>query len=206
MNQFLSRLSKSAIVALTLIGGVLFIVLSNPPHSLCDTQVNFFKEDVGDYLFVDKLKQQKSKGTLKSKFQKNMEYCRGSNATGGCYEFFFHFRNMLKALNSVSHECQESVGAIKEVKSSLWETIELMVRIAWGERPPKGIYDKYSWMDTSDMNLFCHIKSLNQSLYPEKRWVDFREKMMRDLPGADQLSRNKVWELTIFSDNCVQFQ
>lgn len=205
MNHFFSQLSRPAIVSLALIGGVLFIVLSDPPHDLCHTQINSFKEDVGEYLFIDKVKNQKYKGTLKSKFQKDIEYCQNSNSTGGCYEFFFKFRTMLRALNTVSQECQKPVGAIKEVKDSLWKTVEIMIRIAWGEQPPKGIYDKYSWMDTSDMNLFCQIKSLNQRLYPEKTWVSFREKMMKELPGTNQLSRNKVWKLTILSDNCSQF-
>ena len=168
MDHLLSKLSKPALVAISLIGGILFIVASDPPHNLCTTQLETFKEEVGKYLFIDRVKQKKAQGTLRSRFQKDIEYCRNSNSTGGCYEFFFNFKDMLRNFNTVSNECKKPVGHLKELKEALWETVELMVRIAWGGKPPRGIYDKYSWMDTSDMHLFCSIKQLNKDLYVDK--------------------------------------
>ena len=205
MDNFLSKFSKPTLIAVSLIGGILFIVISDPPHTLCTTQQEIFKEEVGNYLFIDGAKQQKAKGTLKSGFQKDIEYCRSSNRAGGCYEFFFNLRDMLRSFHTVSNECKKSVGGSSEVRVALWEIVELMVRIAWGGTPPRGIYDKYSWMDTSDMNLFCNIKQLIKDLYVDKNWVEFRERMIKELPGADQLSRQRTWELMILSDDCAQF-
>ena len=79
-----------------------------------------------------------------------------------------------------------------------------MVRIAWGDKPPRGIGEKYGWMDASDMSLFCNIKRINQKLYSEKQWVDFRERMMKELPGSQKLLREQVWQLTILSNDCSQ--
>lgn len=205
MNHLLSRLSKPALVALSLIGGLLFIIVLNPPHDLCSTQLETFKEEMEHYLFINKTKQKKNKEKLKSGFQKDFDYCQSSNNIGGCYEFFFNLRNTLRSFDAVSNECKPSIVQLREVKETLWETAELMVKIAWGGKPPKGIYDKYSWMDTSDMSLFCHIKQLIQDLYPDKEWGTFFEQMRKELPGANQLSRKRTWELMILSDNCAQF-
>lgn len=205
MNTFFSQIPKPLLAALLLMGGIVLMILSNPPHHLCLTQLESFREEVGDYLFINKVKQQKIKEELKSGFQKDMMYCQNSNSPGGCYEFFFNFKKMLQSLNTVSSECQPSVGALKEVKTSLWKTLELMIKIAWGHQPPKGIYDKYSWMDLSDMSLFCRVKDLIQRLYPKNSWEKFQGQVMKELPDSKSLPREKVWELTILSDNCTRF-
>ncbi len=204
MNNFFSKLSQPVLVTLCLVGGVLLIVLMDPPHNICTSQMEVFREDIGQYLFVDKAKGQKLGGMPRSGFQKDIQYCRNSNSTGGCYEFFFNFRDILRSFRLVSNECKRGIGQVKELKDAFWETIELMVRIAWGDKPPRGIGEKYGWMDASDMSLFCNIKRINQKLYSEKQWVDFRERMMKELPGSQKLLREQVWQLTILSNDCSQ--
>ena len=205
MEAFLSRIPKSLLMVFLLVGGVLLIVVSDPPHNICMAQLESFKEDVGEYLFVNPAWRREKKEVFQSGFRKDIQYCRNSNSTGGCYEFFFNFKNMLRHLNTVSSECQASVGQLKEVREALWEILNLMVRIGWGGQPPKGIYDKYGWMDLSDMNLFCRIRYLSQELYPEKDWIEFRKQIMGELPGAESLNRQQIWELSLLSEDCTRF-
>ena len=205
MDDFLSRVPKPILVVVCISLCILFIIIHDPPRTLCTTQLEAFKEEVGTYLFIDPLKQSQAKDELKSGFQKDRDYCQNINSAGGCYEFFFNLKNMLRNLDAVSSECQSSMGKLKEVKQALWETLDLMVRIAWGGTPPQGIYDKYSWMDTSDISLFCQVKRFYQSLYPPKAWKDLQENTLKSLPGTESLSPERIWEFSILSDNCTQF-
>ncbi len=61
------------------------------------------------------------------------------------------------------------------------------------------------WLDTADIALFCQLKSRIMAFYGEDSWVALRERMMRDLPGAKDLPRNQVWDLSLFSENCARY-
>ena len=54
MDRWLASLSRGALATLVIGGGILFIILSDPPVGVCDTQKNVFKENMTPFLFLDK--------------------------------------------------------------------------------------------------------------------------------------------------------
>ncbi|MBX3021469.1 MAG: hypothetical protein KF799_07290 [Bdellovibrionales bacterium] len=201
MDRWLAQFSKNTIAFVAIVGGILFIVLTSPPHSVCDSQIEVIKEAQKAFLYTDP----KSKLVKTTKYQTLRDRCKATNNPGGCYELFQNMKVLLQDLSAVPSECGSAVGGVTEVNRALWETAELLVRLAWGEKPPASYHQKFGWLDAADINLFCKLKARITYLYGEPAWNSFREKMMAELPGARDLNRNQVWEMILFSENCARY-
>jgi hypothetical protein len=286
MNNWLATLSKNTLAVLAIGGGIFMIIVANPPHTVCDSQlevlresqkhflyessnfllykkkpkVTFTDKDFGTDAFPNEIKSasgaylvlksvngvsvgdlvyqsetdkarvtsvdyasstvsvDQSQGTWKpgscwiyhktsniTKYKGLHDECKASNTPGGCYELFQNIKVLLDDLVAVPKDCGSAAGGIKEVNAALWETVELLVRLAWGEKPPSAYNSKFGWLDTADITLFCKLKARISSMYGEAKWTAFREKMMLDLPGSKDLNRNQVWEMVLFSENCARY-
>lgn len=182
-------------------GILYFVTLYDPPHTVCESQLEVFREAEKRLLFPD----EKRKTLVTTKFQSLSRQCRETNDPGGCYELFQEVKMMLRDLQAVPSDCLSRAGEIEEVDNALNNTIELLVRLAWGEKPPATYYQKFGWLDTADISLFCKLQQQIKDTYGTKRFEDFRERMFKELPGADKMSRSDVWDLTIFSVNCGRY-
>jgi hypothetical protein len=138
-------------------------------------------------------------------YRRLVDRCKMTNSPGGCFELFDGMKDMLRDLRGVPSECAPKVGVIAEVKKAIWEVSELMIRLAWGESPPGSYNQKFGWLDTADISLFCRLKYDAAEMYGEDAWNQFREKMMASLPKAQTMSRNDVWDMTILSENCARY-
>lgn len=196
------QLSKTALALLVIAGGVLALVIFNPPHTVCDAQRDAFKESQKSFLYLD----EKNKVKKKTKFEEMYALCKSTNTPGGCYELFMDLKRLLADLKNVPRECGSNIGSLSEVKKAIWESTELLVRMAWGEKPPETYYEKFAWLDSADIALFCSLKSTIENLYGIEEWTRFREKMFTALPGSKDLPRNQVWETMILSVNCAKYQ
>lgn len=183
-------------------GGILVIVLSQPPHSVCDSQMEILRETQRKFLYKER---PKSKVLKTSNYQYLHDRCRDNASPGGCYELFQEVKTLLDDLETVTHECAPTAGAITEVKKALWDTEDLLVRLAWGGAPPAAYHAKFGWLDRADVTLFCKLKTRLISTYGEPAWNSFREKLMLDLPGAKDLARNQSWDMSLFSENCARY-
>jgi hypothetical protein len=114
-------------------------------------------------------------------------------------------RTLIRDLEAVPSECAAQIGSINEVKVALMEISELLVRLAWGDRPPVTYHQKFGWLDTSDISLYCRLKKQIIESYEELAWQEFRERLFRDLPGSKDMPREQVWDMTIFSENCAKY-
>lgn len=202
LNQLLSSFSKNTLAFLAISGGILFIVLSQPPHSICDSQLTVIRDSQKHFLYKDP---PKSKVIKTTKYETQRDRCRSTNSPGGCYELFHNTKILLEDLNSLTNECGTPAAGIPEVKRALWETVELLTELAWGEKPPVSYNAKYGWLDTADVTLFCKLKTRVVFVFGENSWVSFRERMMQELPGAKTLTRNQVWDMSLFSENCARY-
>lgn len=198
----IAQLSKTALAILLIAGGVLAIVIFNPPVTVCDAQKEAFKESQKKFLYLD----EKQKAVKKTKYADMYALCKSTNTPGGCYELFRDLKHMISDLKNVPRECGSAVGEMTEVKKAIWESAELLVRIAWGFKPPQTYYEKFSWLDSADMALFCQLKDTAENLYGANSWTNFRERMFNELPGAKELPRNQVWENMILSVNCAKYR
>jgi hypothetical protein len=201
LDRYLALIPKTTLAFLAIVGGILFIVFSDPPRTVCDAQIEVFKNAQKRFLYKDP----KSKQIQTTKYEKLIDHCRMTNTGGGCYELFQEVKIFLHDLGAVPTKCNSAIGGVSEVHKVLWDVTDLMVRIAWGDKPPEGYYAKFKWLDTADISLFCSLKSEVINVYGDAQWTAFREKMMTDLPGAKDLPRTQVWEMSIFSENCARY-
>lgn len=201
MEKILATFPKNLIVILAIAGGTLFIILTDPPHTVCESQLAVLKKNQLNFLYKDP----KSKIQKITKYQRLRDHCKVTNNPGGCYELFQEMRMLLQDLSAVPGDCASSAGEVPEVKKALWETSDLMVKLAWGASPPAAYHNKFGWLDTADISLFCRLKNRITIAYGESSWTAFREKLMLDLPGAKDLPRNQVWDMSVFSENCTRY-
>lgn len=201
MDKFLAQFSKTTLAVVAIGGGILFIVLSQPPVSICNTQMDFVKNSQRLFLFKDP----KSKMVKTAKFVTLRDRCKQTNDPGGCYELFRSVKLLLQDLDTLTHDCSSAAGSVKEVKEALWTTMDLLVQLAWGEKPPVAYHAKFGWLDTADITLYCKLKARLQNSFGEAAWEKYRDKMMSELPGAAALPRTQVWDMSIFSENCARY-
>ena len=201
MPSWLSGYSKNTIAFIALSLGLAGLIISQPPHTLCDSQIDQIRETQKHFLYPDP----KSKVVKTTPYQAQRDRCKMTNDPGGCYELFQGVRKLAEDLNTFTVECSAAPASIPEVKTALWETAELMVRLAWGDKPPLTFSSKLGWLDVADVSLFCRLKARLTLVFGEESWNALREKLMVDLPGAKALTRNQVWELILFSENCSRY-
>jgi hypothetical protein len=201
LDSWLRSLSKNALAYGSIAIALILILILNPPHTICDTQIGIFKEEQVGMLFPKKEKG----GQFKPKFGKLLDRCKASNSAGGCYELFEGLRELQKDLQKIPKECTGEVSGIKEIKQALNEGLKLMTQIAWGSKPPTNARDKNAWFSRSDLALFCSLKRSAISYLGDEYWNGFQESMFRDLPDATKLSRKEIWEKMILSSRCESF-
>lgn len=202
LDRWLATLSRRTLAALAIGGGILFIIMTSPPRTVCDSQIDHIREQQKGFLFADK----SPKGQAKPIGIKSMtEYCRQGRGPGACYELFARIRSLTRDLELVPQECAEDVGAVSEVKGAIKSSLSLITQLAWGEKAPGSLVEKLAWMDVADVALFCGLKRQAIRLYGDSFWESMREQLMKDLPGAKDLPRKDVWEKSIVSEDCQRF-
>jgi hypothetical protein len=190
------------ILAFLAICGALFLIMNlQKPHSVCDSQVEVFKANQIPFLYLDP-----KKSYIKTKdFDRVVTFCKKSNSSGGCLEFFNGMKRLYTDLEKVPTGCSATLMEISEVKEAMFLGLELIVHLAWGERPPPSSLERSGWLDSTQVGVFCEYKKLINLHLGRETWNGFVEKQMTNLPGASLLPRNDVWSRTVLSDPCVSY-
>jgi hypothetical protein len=208
MGHFFAMLPKTLLAFCAIAAGTIFIIMAQPPHSLCDSQIEVINKGQQKFLFEDEKSKRllagKKEGNLTTKYERLRDQCDLTNDSGGCYEYFQEMRAFLRDLNSLTTECAPVVGEIGTYRKALVESLEKIVRIAWGPAPPTSYNVKFSWLDSSDINLFCRMKDRYLSFYGDEAWEAFRTRISQQLPGAKDLTPTQIWDLSIFSESCAR--
>lgn len=199
--EWLKSLPKTMFVAIVLAAGVLFIVLSDPPRTICDSQMKHFKELSKDFLFLDPAKPIKKE----TRYAKLLETCRSTNSPGGCLQLFGNLKSMLKDVNTFSPECYGKLSSMSEFTGALWGSLDLMVKMAWGAAGPKSAFEKTGWFDSADLNLYCSMKKVAIDVYGQSRWDGFVSEYLNSLPQAATLGRNEAWARMLLSVSCSAY-
>ncbi len=212
MGNWFNQLSKPTLVLGALILGTLFIVLSDPPRTICDAQLENFKETKKSFLFDEGTGEQKKKAKLRVL----KDLCLKTNTIGGCLEYFHGLRKILLEIEGVYPECRRQLLEIKtqpdeiisshQVEGYLWKGVELLVMMGWGEAPPEGLGDKYGWLEAYDMNLYCKMRDKLIFNSGKEKWKSFKLKALTLLPGTEGMPRREILQRSILSDNCNRFR
>jgi hypothetical protein len=201
LDEVLAKLSKRTIVTLALIGGVAFIVISDPPHTLCDSQLEAFTKSQKGFLLINPDRP----GEKTPLFKRLVEQCKAANSPGGCYELFLQMRGMLAKSKTVSVKCTKQLGETALFKNTVLGVAGLMMKLAWGDKPPLSYYEKFGWLDNADIALFCELKTRAGNTIGGQVWNDFVSTTMVALPGAETMNRDKIWGLSLASANCNKY-
>ncbi len=197
MDELLRRAPRTLLALVAIVLGFGLIIGFNPPRSVCDEQLDVFRESQKLFLNASGTKVSKSIAT------ETFELCKADNGPGGCFDFFHNIRGMVDGLERIPKKCAETVAADEMVKGWIFKTLTLMTQIAWGDSD-SAVYvsKKHGWMDAADFRLFCRLKSLANRFYSEDGVQTLRESVLATLPGADKMSREQKWSRSIFSSPC----
>lgn len=198
MDRWLASIPRNILAFLLITGGIFFILINDPPRTICNAQKDVFKENETGFLFLAP----KEKSRKETVFKSSLDRCKSTNSPGGCYELFYRLRQTITHLRAVSRECWAEVGGQRAVRDAIWGSLDLIIKLAWGSKPPVSYYEKFSWLDSADMNLYCQLKDVATDLYGQSAWENFREKQMSELPDADKIPRKDVWDKSLLSLSC----
>ncbi len=217
MEKFIQSLPKPVLAILVIMGAIVFIVVTDPPHTVCDTQETSFKENLAGQLFPKVVK----KAKLPPMLGRAKEACQLGNSAGSCYEYFSILKKITSEVNLASPTCTPQLFEVAEVKTALTDGLELMVRLAWGSAPPEDNFARLGWMTESDVAVYCKIRNVYLRANGEEAWVAFRRRIYQKLPGemsvelsdptivplptkkaTEVFSEEEIWTKSLFSSRC----
>jgi hypothetical protein len=105
-------------------------------------------------------------------------------------------------IKGVGNQCEPQLAKHDMAKAVINKSMELLVVIAWGTKPPQNSFYKNGWLESSHLALFCKFKRHMNIVLGEEAWNDFVNSLLESLPGASELGRNEAWARTIMSDSC----
>ena len=201
LDNVIAKFPKGLVAFVFISIGIIFIILNDPPKTVCDAEVEVFIKDHKAFLAPN------PKSTKKlSQYDVQRETCKRANGPGGCYELFTQIRKLIHSVQGAPRDCRKQIANIPQVKKALWQTSRLFVQLAWGAEPPTSTYEKVGWFDYSDINLFCRMQDRMKELYGARAWHGLQEEMFVKLPKAKTIQRERAWSLMLLSVKCSQYQ
>lgn len=197
----LYKLPKIVIAFLVIAGAIALFLISDPPHSFCDTQIENFKEVQKGKIYKDS----KDYHKIKSAVQREKEICVAGNSPGACYDYFFYLKQALKDLRLLSNECKAQIFTDSRVKKTLEEALILMPALAWRSEVIYGQISKFNWLKRTDMALFCAIKKNYILEYGRGSYEKLEEKILNQL-SSDSKNKELILKGSILSESCLKYQ
>lgn len=210
MENFLNSLPKPVLAILAISVGIVVFMIFSPPHTVCDTQEATLREQQIGNIFPSEIKKSKIPPTL----VRAKEACQLGNSAGSCYEYFMVLKKVADDVAKGSSECTKQLFDVAEVKAALNDGVEMMVRLAWGVKPPEPGLERFGWMQEADIAIFCRLKSVYLRANGEEAWTSLRHRISEKLPGEEAeeprkakslLSEQDIWNRSLFSVRCEAF-
>ena len=183
--------------------GFALMVMYDPPRTVCDAQLEIFRDSQKSFLYV---RSTDGPITAPSRIHELYDLCKGDNSPGGCFEYFEGLKKFAVDLGNIPNECAEKAGAESEINTWLKKSMKLMAEIAWGERAPASYTDKHAWFDSSEVVLFCELKKSANRIYGIEVMDKWREELFTQLPEAEKLNREQIWQKSIMSTSCDAYR
>ncbi len=201
MVQWLLSLPKNIFVILVLGVAIIFIVVQDPPHTVCRTQIENFRSQQKGIIYKNPNIKTRSKPLITVMIGN----CKKYNSPGSCYGLFSRVKALIHSFKVVSVDCRNSFASLSKVRQTLFEVYSLMIRIAWGEVPPTEYQDQKNWLSDVDISLFCLIKERILFFYEKPALMNLEKKIFKRLPGTKNMSENRIRELALVSENCSNY-
>jgi hypothetical protein len=216
----LEQIPRPLLVFGVLLAGVLLFFLIQEPQSRCDSQLTIFKESQEGFLFPKPTKG----GQRPASHARQVEACKVGNSPGACYEVFTSLKKLVRDLSGSPQECLVPLGQVSEVSKALKSGTQLLVQLAWGDRPPDTGLARVGWLEAPDLALYCQLKSMLLKIDGEEAWEKFRASVQAKLPGeapviedgvclncdfikkaSETLSPEEIWSRSLFSLRCENY-
>lgn len=202
MDQLLNSIPRFLLVLGLIALGFFFIINQNPPKTVCDTQLEVFREIQAAFLYGSS----ENGKPRPAQFLELHQTCLNQNSPGGCYDFFEKLKKLAVDLGNISRECSVRVTDEEQVRNALFRSLKLMTQIAWGEREPKTMYAKYSWFDASEISIFCDVKKVTKRTLAPEDFLNWKNQIQNGLPGADQVEKETLDRKSLFSTPCDAYR
>lgn len=203
MNQWIAGLPKPLLAVIAIVFAFVVIVLNDPPKTVCDSQLANLRESQREFLYY-----RSGAGGANQPALVNELYalCQSNNSPGGCFELFQRLKKLEADLNQVPAGCAVEAGEDPQVRGWLLKSLKLMTRIAWGDQGPQSSMKRQGWFDSSDVALFCGLKKLTTKFLGEEEFVPWRDAVVAELPGAEKLEHEQVWQRSLFATPCEAYR
>ena len=189
-------------IAFLVIGGAIMLMLfSDPPHNLCDTQIEHFKEIQKGILYPDG----SDFHQIKSRLQRHKQICETDNSPGSCYEYFSLLKTLLKDFSVLSLECKNKIFSSSKVKKTLQEALTLMTALAWRPELLSGRLSKLHWFKSPDMSLYCDIKTKYTLEYGQGAYRNLENQIVAYLPSKSK-NKEQIYKWSLLSESCAKYR
>ncbi len=224
MEDFIKSIPPPLLAILVLIGAVVFFMLANPPHTICDTELEVLQESQKGNIFPRVVSVKNVNQNIPAQISRAKEACQLGNSAGSCYEYFQALKGLAVDIGKASTECTPLMFEIPEVKRALTDGVELMVRLAWGNQPPEPGYARFNWLQETEIAIFCRIKNIYIRGVSDEAWVALRRSIYGKLPGEvlvqksdpgqitsearkapQMMGEQQIWERSLFSVRCESY-
>lgn len=202
MLKYLYKLPKFLLAILVISGAIVFILLDDPPHTLCETQIQHFKVLQIRGLYRNPRDVHKEK----SRLRRSYNLCLKEQAPGVCYEYFAILKKLLKDFNVLTDKCIPLIYSTPEVQSALNQALTLMTALAWREDVLTGQVSKYNWLNRSDLFLFCEVQRKYIMYYGQQNYKNLENQILSLLPMKTKVSRDTLLRRTILSESCAKYR
>lgn len=199
MDQIISSLPKAFVAIVVMVLALLFFRQVEPPKTICDAQLEIFRDSQKKFLF-DRVKVSDSK--MPSLAKKMFDDCSDHNGPGGCFEYFEMLKKMVVDLDNIPEQCREAASEVAEIDAWVWKSLKLMVQMAWGARAPASYFQRNGWFDSSELSLFCGMRKQAIRIYGREKYSVWQESMLQSMPQANTLTREQIWPRSILSTPC----
>lgn len=126
--------------------------LSDPPHSICSTQIESYKKSLKGKIYAYK----DQKNIVPPKIKRAVDDCRQGKSSGSCIDYFDLINTMMINQNQVEGQCLQELFSEKDVQDTLKKFFTIASLLAWGDEVPKE--SKTNWFSDSNTLVFCKVK------------------------------------------------
>src|ERR1700722_8646331 len=145
-------------VGIGLVIALMAIIYFNLPHTPCQSQVE---------IYVDAVK------SIGKSFDKAAKDCKEHTDPGGCMPFMEGLKRLEGKYTEIGHQCQEALKTNEMTRLWITNSMEILVKSAWGSQPPINYGAKNGWLELTQLVEFCRLKNHLESVYGKEYWDEF---------------------------------
>lgn len=183
MGSFLSRFPKLLIAVVAISLSAAFIIYQNPPHTVCEIQMDDFKTSMQG-IIVPKVIQGKSAPPV---FNSARDACRYGNSMGACADYIQLTMRIAREVRKLNSECLPVFAELKNFRAIFEQFLGVLVFSAWGSKAPEENAERFGWLNEAHLAVFCRIKDLFVELYGKPALDTLTNDVMKGLPGTSEV-------------------